>query len=183
MKIVKYWWKKNIFKKHEKHDLWIFVLPPWINFWAAKSFSRWTKLIDHEETSSKTRSECFSDSYSSLEFQFYKSSVFIAFLIFFEIYFFRQFYYLFMIVFPFFAIIWWFHVIMSQLESNILFGFHYDTYQNVDTSYSAVSNVGEKCIPEMTSTKLDSPFYWSTYPQWVWHTTRWTLIYFMSCLR
>ena len=41
-------------KTFQKHVLWIFVLSPSINVWASKSFSRWTKLIDHAEISSKT---------------------------------------------------------------------------------------------------------------------------------
>ena len=57
----------------------------------------------------KTCSECFSDSYSPIKIQFYKTFVFIAFLIFFEIYFFHQFYYFFMIFIPFSAIIHCFH--------------------------------------------------------------------------
>ena len=96
-------------KKVKKHVLWIFVLSPWINVWAAKSFFRWTKLIDHEEISSKTSSECFSDSYSPLEFQFYKTTVLITFLIFFEIYVFHQFYYFFMIFVYFSAVFFYFH--------------------------------------------------------------------------
>ena len=92
MKIVNYWRKMNknlektnvekqIFQKTwKKHVL---VLASWINVWAIKSFFRWTKLIDHEEISSKTCSQCFFDSHSPLKFQFYK----IAFLIFCEIYF------------------------------------------------------------------------------------------------
>ena len=98
--------KKWIFKKHV---LRIFVLSSWINVWAAKSFSRWTKLIDHEEISPKTCSDFCSDSYSPLEFQFYKTPVLITFLIFFEIYVFHQFYYFFMIFVTFSAIIHCFH--------------------------------------------------------------------------
>ena len=79
----------------KKHVLWIFVLSPGINVWAAKSFSRWTKLIDHEEIFSNTCWECFSNSYSPLEFQFYKTSAFITFLIFFEMYCLNQSYYYF----------------------------------------------------------------------------------------
>ena len=97
----------NLFFK--KHVLWIFVLSPWINVWAAKSFSRWTKLIDHEEISPKTCSDFCSDSYSPLEFQFYKTPVLITFLIFFEIYVFHQFYYFSMIFVTFSAIIHCFH--------------------------------------------------------------------------
>ena len=108
-KIIKNHEKKEISKNMRKHDLWIFVLSPWINVWAAKSFSRWTKLIDHEEISSKTCSECFSDSYSPPEFQFYKTPVFIAFLIFSEIYFFINFIIIFMIFVHFSAIICCFH--------------------------------------------------------------------------
>ena len=67
--------------------LWIFVLASWINVSATKSFSRWTKLIDHEEISPKICSDFFSDSYSPLEFQFYKTPVFITFFIFSDIFF------------------------------------------------------------------------------------------------
>ena len=120
--------KKNDISKNMKNSknmfLWIFVLSPWIHIWAATSFSRSTKSMVHEEISPKTCSECFSDSYSPLEFQFYKTPVFIAFLIFSEIYFFDRFYYYFHDFCSFFwnnLLFWWLFGNVEQIFRNLGF--------------------------------------------------------------
>ena len=113
----------------KKHVLRIFVLSSWINVWAAKSFSRWTKLIDHEEISSKTCSECFSDSYSPLEFQFYKTPVFIAFLIFSEIYFFDRFYH-------------YFHDFCSFFCNNLVFSWLFRNLEQIFRHLGFISGFG-----------------------------------------
>ena len=121
--------KKIHFKKHEKTWLWVFVLSPWINVWAAKSFSRWTKLIDHEELSSKTCSECFSDSYSPLKFQFYKTPVSIVFLMFSKIFFFDRFYH-------------YFHDLCSFFCNNLLFSSLFRNLEQIFRHLGFISGFG-----------------------------------------
>ena len=107
--IKQYRWKKDISKNIKKQVLWIFVLSPWIHVRAAKSFSRWTKSIDYAEIFSKTCSECFSGSYSSLKFQFYKTAFSLHFQYFLKYIFSIDFIIIFMIFVHFSAIIHYFH--------------------------------------------------------------------------
>ena len=126
--------KTRYFKKQEKYVLWIFVLTPWINVWAAKSFSRWTKSIDYEKISSKTCSEYFSDSYNPLEFQFYKTPVFIAFLIFSEIYFFDRFYH-------------YFHYFCQFFCNNLVFSWLFRNLEQIFRHLGFISGFGRFTWP------------------------------------